>query len=250
MTPALAFNGVDVRARGEMLSLTDMWRAAGEDPSKRPYEWARKEGADFIAHMEAVLNTPQERILSASRGRSGATYAHWQIALAYAKYLSPEFHAACNVIVRERMEGRHVAGLAPDLVEAIRRADGVGRANRHELSVLKGQVEVLTARLSDVGALINPALGNQVEFKPAVRVLDELKVPSKGRRSMVLKTTNRLLSYTAANNFPFRQEYGGRRLFHVDAISGWLAGEGARLIAEHIQNLGKQGRLHLVGRSV
>ncbi len=84
-----------------------MWKAAGADEAKRPANWARKDGAEFIVYMEAVLNVPLGHIISGTRGRAGSTYAHWQIALAYAKYPSPEFHAACNVAIRERMEGRH-----------------------------------------------------------------------------------------------------------------------------------------------
>lgn len=50
------------------------------------------------------LNAPVGRIYSATKGKGGATFAHWQIGLAYAKYLSPEFHMWCNEVVRERME--------------------------------------------------------------------------------------------------------------------------------------------------
>ncbi len=38
-------------------------------------------------------------------GPETATWAHWQIGLAYAKYLSPAFHAWCNEVVRGHMEG-------------------------------------------------------------------------------------------------------------------------------------------------
>ena len=37
-------------------------------------------------------------------GRYGSTYAHWQIALAYAKYLDPELHIWCNEVVVDRFE--------------------------------------------------------------------------------------------------------------------------------------------------
>jgi len=39
-------------------------------------------------------------------GRSGGTWAHWQIGMAYAKYLSPALHAWFNSIVRAHMERR------------------------------------------------------------------------------------------------------------------------------------------------
>jgi hypothetical protein len=40
-----------------------------------------------------------------SGGADPGTFAHWQIALAYAKYLSPKFHMACNDVIRAHMEG-------------------------------------------------------------------------------------------------------------------------------------------------
>lgn len=47
--------------------------------------------------------------MTTQRGKGGGTYAHWQLGLAYAKYLSPEFHICCNTVVRERMEGKPAA---------------------------------------------------------------------------------------------------------------------------------------------
>ena len=38
------------------------------------------------------------------RGRHGGTWAHWQLALPYARYLSPAFHLWCNTVVRAAME--------------------------------------------------------------------------------------------------------------------------------------------------
>lgn len=105
-TPALSYNGLLIHEKGEKLSLTDMWKAAGVNQSKRPYEWSRKEGSAFIEAVSINLNAPVERIYNAERGKQGKTWGHWQIGLAYAKYLSPEFHMWCNQVVRSRMEGK------------------------------------------------------------------------------------------------------------------------------------------------
>jgi hypothetical protein len=40
----LTIKGVKIRAREEMLCLTDLWRAAGSPDKKQPYEWARYGG--------------------------------------------------------------------------------------------------------------------------------------------------------------------------------------------------------------
>jgi hypothetical protein len=105
-TTPLVYKGEIIRDKGDMLSLTDMWKASGGYDSKRPYEWSRKEGAPFVEAVSLSLNTPVERIYTATKGKGGSTFAHWQIGLAYAKYLSPEFHMWCNQVVREHMEGK------------------------------------------------------------------------------------------------------------------------------------------------
>lgn len=104
----LVYAGSSIRERGEMLSLTDMWKAAGADDAKRPANWARKEGRDFIDHVAEIHNVPQGHIIIGARGKGGSTFAHWQIGLAYAKYLSPEFHMWCNSVVRAHMEARRI----------------------------------------------------------------------------------------------------------------------------------------------
>lgn len=43
-------------------------------------------------------------LIKRTRGRSGGTYAHWQIAMAYSKYLSPELHHIVNAVFRERVQ--------------------------------------------------------------------------------------------------------------------------------------------------
>lgn len=99
----LTFNDTPIKDKNDMLCLTDMWKAAGGKNGQRPANWARKEGADFIAKI--ADNVPVGHIIEQRRGRNGGTWAHWQIGMAYAKYLSAEFHAWCNEVVRAHMEG-------------------------------------------------------------------------------------------------------------------------------------------------
>lgn len=113
-----SFNNVVLRDEGELLCLTDMWRAAGAEDSKRPYEWLRHEGTQaFLEYLRENLNTGQDRnsLLRTERGVDGGTWAHWQLALAYAKYLSPAFHAWCNEVVRKVMQGGSAGGASPEL---------------------------------------------------------------------------------------------------------------------------------------
>lgn len=107
----LEHNGVVIRNSdgGDFYCLTDMWKSCGADKSKQPYEWIRKEGAQFIEFIEENLKPALGRfegIRTVRGGDSAGTWAHWQIALAYAKYLSHEFHAQCNTVIRAFAEGK------------------------------------------------------------------------------------------------------------------------------------------------
>lgn len=106
-------SGAVVHMAGERLSLTDMWRAAGSPENREPFNWSRFEGARFIEVIAQLHNLSEAQVLEAKKGRNGGTWAHWQIGIAYAQYLSPEFHAWCNSVVRERMEGRQPVEAAP-----------------------------------------------------------------------------------------------------------------------------------------
>src|SRR5690348_3500470 len=107
--PILVYNGTPIRDRAERLNLTDMWRASGAPDGRAPNDWlALAATKEFVSYIEATLNAGKSGI-ETRRGGSGegrgATWGHWQIGLAYAKYLSPEFHAWCNSVVRSHMEG-------------------------------------------------------------------------------------------------------------------------------------------------
>lgn len=105
----LVYNGEVIHQRDEMLSLTDMWRAAGSPSGRAPPDWiALASSQEFIACVEAGLNAGISGIKTRKGRYGGGTEAHWQVGLAYAKYLSPEFHMWCNTVVRDRMEGRSV----------------------------------------------------------------------------------------------------------------------------------------------
>lgn len=83
------------------IDVTQMWRAVGSPANKEFRAWKRKDGASFIRDLAKSLNVPQGHVFQSSRGRTGRTWAHWQVAVAYAKYLSNEFHRFVNEAFRE-----------------------------------------------------------------------------------------------------------------------------------------------------
>lgn len=116
----LYFKSQAIREDGEFLCLTDMWRAAGDESRKRPSDWLAFESTQqFREYLETTL--PEGSLTRATEGRSGGTWAHWQLAMAYAKYLSPEFHAWCNEVVRAVMQGQ-APGPHQDVAALIRDA--------------------------------------------------------------------------------------------------------------------------------
>lgn len=92
----IEYAGKSIRSRDEILSLTDMWKAAGGVSAQQPSNWlASAEASRFVGYVTEVLNpgiSGNDLIQAVRGGRSPGTWAHWQIAMAYAKYLSPEFH--------------------------------------------------------------------------------------------------------------------------------------------------------------
>jgi hypothetical protein len=104
----LYFKNQAIRDDGDFLCLTDMWRAGGADANKRPAQWLRLPGTlEFAEYLrDSIVGNSHNTLSRAESGQQGATWAHWQLAMAYAKYLSPEFHAWCNEVVRAVMQGR------------------------------------------------------------------------------------------------------------------------------------------------
>lgn len=93
------FNGQQVRTDGENVCLTDLWRVAGEPDGKRsPRQWKTENGKLFIDFVAKFLNVRPTDIWKSKRGQGGGTFAHWQIALAYTKYLSHELHMHVNEV--------------------------------------------------------------------------------------------------------------------------------------------------------
>lgn len=248
---AIAYNGVVIHDRADTLSLTDMWKAAGSPSGRAPSDWLALDATkDFVAVVEASHNAGKSGIM-AKKGKGGGTYAHWQIALAYAKYLSPEFHMWCNSVVRERMEGRSVSTEVALNREA---KAAVG-------SIVKGCARVVireefAALVADMlpklveDALLRGGHVVSVDYKPALAILKEKKIPPKGRRGLVNRIVPRLIRHSLMMEKPPRTSAEtGRYLFHVDVIRDWLRREGEGIIATAVAKSAGQGVLPFIPRS-
>lgn len=101
----LMYNGHRIGDRNEKLHLTAMWKAAGSPETKRPNHWVGSVQCQELCEVIAG-NSCNDLIQTVRGGNGPGTWAHWQIGIAYAKYLDPAFHAWCNEVVRQRMESR------------------------------------------------------------------------------------------------------------------------------------------------
>lgn len=106
----IKISGKEVKVDAEgLVSLTDLYvtaTAAGLTAGKRdPRRWKDEAGKDFIDVVSGALNVRSTDIMKSTRGKGGGTFAHWQIALAYAKYLSPKLHMEVNEIYARFQSG-------------------------------------------------------------------------------------------------------------------------------------------------
>lgn len=112
-----------------LVNLTELWRAAGSKDTARPSDWLQQDQTKaFLDHLSGGNDPAQTGLINATRGRSGGTWGHWQIALMYAQYLSPEFRQWSNTILQKaiseqgidldsnlaRSVGRQVGRIVPD----------------------------------------------------------------------------------------------------------------------------------------
>jgi len=78
------------------------------------------------------------------------------------------------------------------------------------------------------------------DYKLAITVADEQRIPVEGRGRLVHSMKAALIRFTAERNFPQPREEqrdDGRKprpMFHVDAIAAWLVAEGYAMIAAHL----------------
>lgn len=250
----LTYNGQVVRMKGDAISLTDCWKAAGSPAGRGPSDWlALVSTKEFVSAVEASFNAGNPGIETSKGGRGagkGATFGHWQIGLAYAKYLDPQFHILCNTYVRERIDGRSVApvSIADDerskavIGNMIKNCSGV--AIREALSLAIPQI------VDEVVRHVSTDARNVATANVSIReVLDRMHVPSKKRRSLQARIFHRLRTHCLLTGTGAVQcVRTGTWLWPVVEATAFIRDSCADLIREHRDKIDRQGRLKLVPR--
>jgi hypothetical protein len=102
----LSLGGHTIRIDADRLvSLTDIFKAAGSPKSKQPAQWLRlpstQQIIDFARRTLNVGKSHNEILRTERGGRTPGAWAHWQIAMTYAEYISPEFQFEVNEAYRQ-----------------------------------------------------------------------------------------------------------------------------------------------------
>lgn len=103
-TPTLTYRRQEIHFRDNgLVNLTRAWKTAGAPEDKHPKQWLELASTpQLIKAVGKDFNVEESDLLVTERGRYGGTFAHWQIFLAYAKYLSPEFYMWASQVIKER----------------------------------------------------------------------------------------------------------------------------------------------------
>jgi len=218
----LDFNGTQISRDAEgRVSLTDLWKSAGAQHKKDPNTWKKWKGnREFIDH---ILNTPNSgglEVIATKAGRNGGTFAHPQIALAYAKSLSHKLHAFVNevffdrvkeeanpeLIVERAVKGFRRKGLTDAQISA--RIQGVQARNK--LTEVCGKHGVRDGGFRDVtNAIYMPLLGGTAAD---VRKAQGLPAKSNVRDSLsvIELRTVELAELVSADNIQKKRVFGNQ----------------------------------------
>jgi hypothetical protein len=158
---ALTIGSHAIRRDGDMWCITDLWRAAGAPTEKRPAEYLRYDGKAFVEFLATSLDVGEAHIKKTRKigGGGGETWTHWQIALAYAKWIDHAFHARVNEVYKAFATGQ----LSVRDPEAIHLALRIQRLNAADYeSAWDAELKLELARLRKVRGW-TPGPGNGSE---------------------------------------------------------------------------------------
>ena len=245
----LTYQGMPIADRGEKLSLTDMWRAAGSPSGRAPADWrALTSTLEFSDHVATILNAGNSgnELFTVTRGgKAPGTWAHWQMGLAYAKYLNHDFHMWGNQAIREKMEQKAIAsthGLSGYDIKIIGNVvkNCAGVAIREQLAELLPQM--LTSAVASIGSMVAPGVPSPMirQGRTAGQIWNAHGFP---RLRSTAWFGNRLTEMGCG--IYGRGELGDNRarLFDPDKASDWIKGGGRRLIEGYVKERAGQGKL-------
>lgn len=180
------FSGHRIRRDGDHLHATDMWKAAGGDPSKRPSKWLDQKGTrEYLGALGDVLpgDTTEVRVergsTDGSQSGGGGTWLHKLAAVEYARYLDPAFAVFVNRLFLDVTEdgGRMLAAagvVSPGTIaigdDGVRALVAIGEGVRNILDNQKAHNE----QLQDHGSRLA-----QIESTISTHLMHKRKTPTR-----------------------------------------------------------------------
>jgi len=170
---------------GDMLSLTDLWKAAGSPANKRPIDWQEKESTkEFIDALSDTFNSAKIALLKTKRGRNAGTYGVRQASLAYAKWIDPALHILVNEVFFQRVEEEKNPDLLADRLIATYKKKGMddkwigqrlkSRVTRNEFTACLAAHGVNKDGFADcTNAIYKPLWGGKTDIVRVKKNLDE-----------------------------------------------------------------------------
>ncbi|WP_428029817.1 ORF6N domain-containing protein [Ancylobacter sp.] len=134
-----------------------------------------------------------------------------------------------------------LAALAPDVLEMIRRDDGISRMLARKVTALEGRIDNL---LVSVNARVAA-----LEYVSVRELLEEAKAIQKGRRGLNRKVGHELKNRALLAGHPApcrRCPHSGVWLFQRDFASLYMKESGAALVADHNARQRGQGNLFVI----
>jgi hypothetical protein len=149
----IPYNGqsffIDI-ADGNMVSLNRIYEISGSPKNQDPSQWIRLEATKKVIES---LNMDETHILKTKRGIGGGTVTHWQLALSYAQYLSPELHLVVNRVFKERLEESIDPELGID--RSLERSISKWRSQGHDEKWIADRIHNANNRTVYVDTLLN-----------------------------------------------------------------------------------------------
>lgn len=138
-----------------MVSATEMARPFG----KRPTDWLKNQSTkEFIKTLCGVRNLVPSEIVQVVNGDQGGTWMHEDVAMEFARWLSPKFAIWCNDRIKELLtkgntQLKPMTPIQMLAMQAQAMADMEQRqiAQEHKTSLLESKVAQIETRIRDNG---------------------------------------------------------------------------------------------------
>ena len=218
-TPVFIYKGFDVSFRNEQGSVTVNATEMAKAFDSRPADWLRSDQSErFIKALSNVRNCTYEDLVIVKEGSplsGGGTWMHEDVALEFARWLSPSFAIWCNDRIKELLKVGMTA--LPQTVEAMLADPDLVIGLATQLKAERQRVESLTQDVVMLGA---KALDQEKALEAAAPKVLFADCVTGSEKSILVADLAKILKQNGI-------EIGQNRLFIWLRDHGYLCSKGA-----------------------